>query len=100
MATNADSQALLLQLLDPSNRADPYPAYDRIREHGPLQLPEMTLNVFSSYQDCDDVLRHPRFWTLVAAGVTPTDAGLLSGVSAGAMPQCEPRATLTAPIRR
>ena len=55
----ADSQALLLQLLDPSNRADPYPAYDRIREHGPLQLPEMTLNVFSSYQDCDDVLRHP-----------------------------------------
>jgi len=59
MATNADSQALLLQLLDPSNRADPYPAYDRIRAHGPLQLPEMTLNVFSSYQDCDDVLRHP-----------------------------------------
>jgi cytochrome P450 len=59
MTTNADSQALLLQLLDPSNRADPYPAYDRIREHGPLQLPEMTLNVFSSYQDCDDVLRHP-----------------------------------------
>jgi cytochrome P450 len=59
MTTAADSQALLLQLLDPSNRADPYPAYDRIREHGPLQLPEMTLNVFSSYQDCDDVLRHP-----------------------------------------
>ena len=57
--STADSQALLLQLLDPSNRADPYPAYDRIREHGPLQLPEMTLNVFSSYQDCDDVLRHP-----------------------------------------
>jgi cytochrome P450 len=59
MTTITDSQALLLQLLDPSNRADPYPAYDRIREHGPLQLPLMTLNVFSSYQDCDDVLRHP-----------------------------------------
>jgi cytochrome P450 len=59
MTTTADSQALLLQLLDPSNRADPYPAYDRIRAHGPLQLPDMTLNVFSSYQDCDDVLRHP-----------------------------------------
>jgi cytochrome P450 len=59
MATTADSQALLQQLLDPSNRANPYPAYDRIREHGPLQLPDMTLNVFSSYQDCDDVLRHP-----------------------------------------
>jgi cytochrome P450 len=59
MTTTADPQALLLQLLDPSNRADPYPVYDRIREHGPLQLPDMTLSVFSSYQDCDDVLRHP-----------------------------------------
>jgi cytochrome P450 len=59
MTTAADSQSLLLQLLDPSNRANPYPAYARIRERGPLQLPEMTLNVFSSFQDCDDVLRHP-----------------------------------------
>jgi cytochrome P450 len=45
-------------LLDPSNRADPYPVYAQIREHGPLQLPDMTLNVFSSFHDCDDVLRH------------------------------------------
>ncbi|HEX2285963.1 MAG TPA: cytochrome P450 [Mycobacterium sp.] len=59
MATTAESQTLLLQLLDPSNRANPYPAYGQIRERGPLQLPEMTLNVFSSYRDCDDVLRHP-----------------------------------------
>ncbi|HEY6648321.1 MAG TPA: cytochrome P450 [Mycobacterium sp.] len=59
MTTAADSQALLLHLLDPSNRADPYPTYAQIRERGPLQLPGMTLNVFSSFQDCDDVLRHP-----------------------------------------
>jgi cytochrome P450 len=59
MTTTTDPQALLLQLLDPSNRANPYPAYEQIRESGPLQLPDMTLNVFSSYQDCDDVLRHP-----------------------------------------
>jgi cytochrome P450 len=59
VTTAADSQALLLHLLDPSNRANPYPAYDQIRERGPLQLPGMNLNVFSSYQDCDDVLRHP-----------------------------------------
>jgi cytochrome P450 len=59
MTTTADSQALLLQLLDPSNRADPYPAYAQIRTRGPLQLPDMTLHVFSSFQDCDDVLRHP-----------------------------------------
>ncbi|HET6735806.1 cytochrome P450 [Mycobacterium sp.] len=59
MTTTADPQTLLLQLLDPSNRANPYPAYEQIRDRGPLQLPEMTLNVFSSYQDCDEVLRHP-----------------------------------------
>jgi cytochrome P450 len=59
MTTATDPQALLLRLLDPSNRANPYPAYEQIRESGPLQLPDMTLNVFSSYQDCDDVLRHP-----------------------------------------
>jgi cytochrome P450 len=59
MTTAAESQSLLLQLLDPSNRANPYPAYTQIRERGPLQLPDMTLNVFASFQDCDDVLRHP-----------------------------------------
>jgi cytochrome P450 len=59
MTSTAESQALLLQLLDPSNRADPYPAYAQIRERGALQIPDMTLNVFSSFHDCDDVLRHP-----------------------------------------
>ena len=59
MTTAADPQALLLELLDPSNRANPYPAYAQIRERGPLQLPNLTLNVFSSFADCDDVLRHP-----------------------------------------
>ena len=59
MTTTTDSQALLSQLLDPSNRADPYPAYDRIRASGPLQLPAINLTVFSSYDHCDEVLRHP-----------------------------------------
>jgi cytochrome P450 len=59
MTTTAESQTLLLQLLNPSNRADPYPVYAQIRSHGPLQLPDITLNVFSSFRDCDDVLRHP-----------------------------------------
>ena len=57
--TTADPQALLLQLLDPSNRANPYPAYDQIRASGPLQLPGIGLTVFSSYDHCDQVLRHP-----------------------------------------
>jgi cytochrome P450 len=55
----ADSQALLVQLIDPSNRADPYPLYNRIRERGPMPMPEANLTVFSSFNDCDEVLRHP-----------------------------------------
>lgn len=62
MATVTDDQApqaLLMQLLDPACRADPYPAFNRLRELGPLQLPESNLTVFSSFADCDEVLRHP-----------------------------------------
>ena len=59
MTTLAESQALLLQLIDPSTRADPYPVYQQFRERGPLQLPESNLTVFSSFRDCDEVLRHP-----------------------------------------
>jgi cytochrome P450 len=55
----AGSQALLLQLLDPANRADPYPICAQLRDRGPLPLPEANLAVFSSYRDCDEVLRHP-----------------------------------------
>jgi cytochrome P450 len=55
----AESQGLLLQLLDPANRADPYRLCGQLRDRGPLQLAESNLAVFSSYRDCDDVLRHP-----------------------------------------
>ncbi len=48
-----------MRLLDPGNRADPYPLYREIRECGPLLLPQMNLAVFSRYDDCFDVLRHP-----------------------------------------
>lgn len=48
-----------MQLLDPSNRADPYPLYEQIRAHGPFHIPDGNLSVFSSFRDCDDVLRHP-----------------------------------------
>jgi cytochrome P450 len=49
----------LVQLLDQGNRAHPYPAYRQILEAGPLVVPEGNLVVFSSFQDCGDVLRHP-----------------------------------------
>ncbi|TXI39387.1 MAG: cytochrome P450 [Mycobacterium sp.] len=54
-----DPKALLLKLLDPDHRADPYPVFEQIRAHGPLQLPDSHLVVFSSFADCDAVLRHP-----------------------------------------
>jgi cytochrome P450 len=55
----AELQALLVQLLDPANRADPYPLYAKFRERGPIQLPAVNVTVFSTSRDCDEVLRHP-----------------------------------------
>ena len=53
------AQPLLLELLDPARRADPYPIYARLREGGPLLLPDSNLAVLSSFAHCDEVLRHP-----------------------------------------
>ncbi|HEY1842085.1 MAG TPA: cytochrome P450 [Mycobacterium sp.] len=55
----AGPQELLLQLLDPANRANPYAVYERFRDRGPMRLPDANLTVFSSYRDCDEALRHP-----------------------------------------
>jgi cytochrome P450 len=52
-------QGLLLQLLDPAFRPDPYPLFARFREHGSFHLDEGNLAVFSTYRDCDEALRHP-----------------------------------------
>lgn len=54
-----DPQGLLLKLLDTDHRADPYPVFEQIRAYGPLQLPDSHLVVFSSFSECDEVLRHP-----------------------------------------
>ena len=55
----SESHALLLKLLDPANRANPYPVYAQCRERGPIQPPETDLTVFSTARECDEVLRHP-----------------------------------------
>ena len=53
------STSLLLRLLEPANRANPYSIYREFLAHGPVQLPGANLTVFSSFADCDEVLRHP-----------------------------------------
>ncbi len=55
----AEPQALLLQLMDPANRADPYEVYKQFRDRGPIRVPDASLTVFSAYRDCDEALRHP-----------------------------------------
>jgi cytochrome P450 len=55
----AGPQELLMQLLDPANRANPYAIYERFRESGPLFMPDGDLVIFSSFRDCDEALRHP-----------------------------------------
>src|ERR1700728_3380675 len=55
----AGPQELLLQLLDPANRANPYAVYQQFRDLGPVQVPDGNLTVFSSYRECDEALRHP-----------------------------------------
>ncbi|MBB3601394.1 cytochrome P450 [Mycolicibacterium sp. BK556] len=59
MTAPAEPQALLLKLLDPGIRANPYPVYRQILDGGPMHMPESTLHVLSSFADCDEVLRHP-----------------------------------------
>ena len=49
----------MVQLLDAENRANPYPIYRQILDGGPVVMPGSNLAIFSSYQDCSDVLRHP-----------------------------------------
>ena len=58
-AEQAESHGLLLQLLDPANRADPYRLYSQLRDRGPFQLREGDVAVFATYRDCDEILRHP-----------------------------------------
>jgi cytochrome P450 len=55
----AGPQELLLQLLDPANRANPYAVYEQFRAGGPMHMPDSNLTIFSSFRDCDEALRHP-----------------------------------------
>jgi cytochrome P450 len=55
----AAAPELLLQMLDPAHRADPYPLYGALRAHGPTLLGDNNLAVFARFADCDEILRSP-----------------------------------------
>lgn len=55
----SNPQHLLIKMLAPATRADPYPVYAEIDALTPLRLPAANLAVFSSYPHCDQILRHP-----------------------------------------
>ncbi|KDE99586.1 cytochrome P450 [Mycolicibacterium aromaticivorans JS19b1 = JCM 16368] len=59
MTAATEPQELLVKLLDPANRPNPYPVYRQILDRSPMLIPESTLHVMSSFADCDEVLRHP-----------------------------------------
>ncbi|MGH3724335.1 MAG: cytochrome P450 [Mycobacterium sp.] len=63
MPTTTDPGTLLLQVLDPANRANPYPVYRQLREQtqsGPLHPPGTAVSVLATFADCNAVLRHPQ----------------------------------------
>ena len=61
-APTLDVDALLAEiLLTPEGKADPYPRYAAIREHAPSFRSAIGMVVVARYDDCQWVLRDPRF---------------------------------------
>jgi cytochrome P450 len=59
---SVDPDAELVALFaTPDGRADPYPHYARIREHGPVFRSGMGNWILARYDECKQVLRSPRF---------------------------------------
>lgn len=52
-----------------AQRADPYPAYERLRRTAPVWEPISGLRVLSRHRDCASVLRDPRFGHTEGDGV-------------------------------
>jgi hypothetical protein len=68
MDTTTDPRRLLLEvLLSSKGKQDPGPRFDAIREHSPLfcfTRGESTIAVVARYDECNAVLRDPRFGKL------------------------------------
>ncbi|GAA0624225.1 cytochrome P450 [Kutzneria viridogrisea] len=64
----------LAALFDPGVRADPYPLYRALREHGPLVSPDGSLATVGSHRDCLRVLHDPRMSNRPSLDPLPPDA--------------------------
>jgi len=54
-------ELLAALLSDPDARRDPYPLYAALREHVPVHRSSLGFVVCTTYDDCQEVLRDPRF---------------------------------------
>ncbi len=59
-----DASEALALLMSPQGRLDPYPTYERLREHGPVVQAAPGFFVVTGYAEADTVLRDPRFVVL------------------------------------
>lgn len=79
---------------DPVFRAEPWPTYQRLRDEAPIHRNRLGAIVVSRYDDCAQLLRHPRLGkdlmksdllrSVLAAGGTPPFLGL--GLTSDAKP--------------
>jgi cytochrome P450 len=56
----SDVEPLAFNPFDPAFRVDPYPTYRRMREEEPTYQSPLGFHVFTRYEDCLTVLRHPQ----------------------------------------
>jgi cytochrome P450 len=56
----SEAEALVFNPFDAAVRADPYPVYRRMREEEPTHRSPLGFHVFTRYDDCLTVLRHPQ----------------------------------------
>ena len=64
----------LLGPLDPANRADPHPHYRRLRDRASrFEDPELGDWIFTTYRDCEAVLRDPRWSSDPSHAANPPD---------------------------
>ncbi|MEY9835776.1 cytochrome P450 [Streptacidiphilus sp. EB103A] len=68
-----DAGTIVMELLSPEGRIDPYPLYARAHELGPAASAGDGLMLVSGYQACKQALRHPGLGADIGLVASPTD---------------------------